>query len=82
MLTAEVWRAATGRSSVFPLLSGSCQTECDLLGLDDFDRLGALYSNIKIELLENLSLILARRLGKATLFRSLLEAGRHRFTRE
>ena len=73
MLTLEVWRAATTRSSDFPLLFGSCQTECDLLGLDEVDRLGALYPNIKIKFLENLSLILARRLRKANRELSLFD---------
>ena len=49
------------------------ETECDLLGLDDFDRLGALYPKIKIKLLENLSLILARRLRKANRELSLFD---------
>jgi len=49
------------------------ETECDLLGLDDFERLSASHPNVKIKLLENLSLILSRRLRKANRELSLFD---------
>jgi len=48
-------------------------TECDLLKLEDFDRLGISHPAIKIKLLESLSLVLSRRLRKANRELSLFD---------
>jgi glutaminase len=49
------------------------EAECDLLNLEDFDRLSISHPGIKIKLLENMSLILSRRLRKANLELSLFD---------
>ncbi len=47
--------------------------ECDLLGLDDFEALGASHPGIKIKLLENLCLSLTRKLRKSNRDLSVFE---------
>ena len=41
------------------------EVECDLLKLDDFDRLGESHPRVEIVLLRNLALSLSRKLRKA-----------------
>jgi glutaminase len=49
------------------------QTECDVLHLRDFEELGRSNPDIKIKLLQNLTLILSRRLRKANRELSLFD---------
>jgi glutaminase len=48
-------------------------TQCDLLRLEDFDQLDISHPGIKIKLLQNLSLVLSRRLRKANRELSLFD---------
>lgn len=57
--------AVIDRSPRSALIVADTEVECDVLRLEDFDKLGAAYPDIKIKLLENLSLSLCRRLRKA-----------------
>ncbi len=47
------------------MIVADSEVECHLLKLEDFERLGQTHPNIKIRLLENLSLGLCRKLRKA-----------------
>ena len=47
------------------IIMADTKVECDLLSLEDFDELGRSHPNIKINLLDSLSLGLCRKLRKA-----------------
>ena len=47
------------------MVTADTAVECDLLKVEDFDRLGESHPRIKIVLLRNLALCLSRRLRKA-----------------
>ena len=47
------------------MIVADTEAECDLLTIDDFDRLGETQPAIKIKLLQNLSLGLCHKLRKA-----------------
>jgi glutaminase len=47
------------------IIMADTEVECDVLSLEDFDELGRSHPNIKIKLLDSLSLGLCRKLRKA-----------------
>ncbi len=55
------------------VIAADAEVECDILGLEDFDRLDATHPGIKIKLLQSLSLQLSRRLRKANRELSLFD---------
>jgi glutaminase len=57
--------AVIDRAPRSAMIVADSQIECDELNVEDFERLGTTHPQIKIKLLENLSLCLCRRLRKA-----------------
>ena len=55
------------------MIVADSEVECHLLKLEDFERLSQTHPNIKIRLLENLSLSLCRKLRKANRELSVFE---------
>lgn len=54
--------AAIDRAPRSAMIVADSDVHCDILKLEDFERLGVTHPNVKIKLLENLSLCLCRRL--------------------
>jgi glutaminase len=54
--------AVIDRAPRSAMIVADSEVVCDVMGIEDFDRLGSTHPGIKIKLLENLSLCLCRRL--------------------
>jgi len=54
--------AAIDRAPRSAMIVADSEVACDLLSLEDFEKLGTSHPGIKIKLLENLALCLCRRL--------------------
>jgi glutaminase len=54
--------AVVDRAPRSAMIVADSEVVCDVMSLDDFERLGTTHPAIKIKLLENLSLCLCRRL--------------------
>jgi glutaminase len=65
--------AIIDRSPRSAMIVADTEVECDVLSLEDFDRLDTTHPGIKIKLLENLSHGLSRRLRKANRELSLFD---------
>ena len=54
--------AAIDRAPRSAMIEADSEVVCDVMSLEEFDRLGTTHPGIKIKLLENLCLCLSRRL--------------------
>jgi glutaminase len=65
--------AAIDRAPRSAIIVADTEVECDVLSLENFDRLGVSHPATKIKLLKNLNLSLCRRLRKANRELSLFD---------